>query len=247
MLWSAPSDPRSEASSIRLSYSGPDTQDEMKAMEKTKKDTVSAISDTGNTFSGGSGGSGGSAWTTKQSAEFWWFGVMTLWHCGIRHLLCISDAHVFLLYLLLIVGLVLGCSRYLLNPRCSRCVKEFESWLGMASQVVPSEVWWSSAGTLQVGTNTKFYVGNLTDSTDLTRDITTSRHPVTNLGRSRAQPRWRLKVATQPSKPWWISAVSFQTLGALGDASSDCIYIVHIVQCDRGIVRCRRLGQTEIL
>lgn len=27
----------------------------------------------------------------------------------------------------------------------------------ISAQVVPPEVWWSSAGTLQVGTNTKFY------------------------------------------------------------------------------------------
>ncbi|CAJ1458005.1 unnamed protein product [Effrenium voratum] len=43
-------------------------------------------------------------------------------------------------------------------------------------QVVPPEVWWSSAGTLQVGTNTKFYVttqscSSFTDLTDLIPDV----------------------------------------------------------------------------
>ena len=45
-LWSVPSAPsRSEASSIRLSYSGPDTQDEMKAMGKGNE--VSKINEQG--------------------------------------------------------------------------------------------------------------------------------------------------------------------------------------------------------
>lgn len=66
----------------------------------------------------------------RRVLMIWSHDTMALWH---QTCLCISDMHVFLLYLLLIVGLVLGCSRYLFNPRCSRCVKEFESWpLGTA-------------------------------------------------------------------------------------------------------------------